>query len=243
MASRMRVAASACLVASGLFVAGAGGAIALADPGPGYGKSDDRRANDSLGDAIRRALGMDSGNDQKASEPRHRAAQSLGSGQPGRTQCLVRRSRSRRGADRRRPAKPTTPTHADDQSPRRHRVPKPKRCPDPGQPPGGEEPPAPEEHRRRWWWRHRPTSAISSHRTVPDMQLPDELQPGEPAAPGGLAVLDAGAGAVAAAAPDRPAAPIALPVIVAPPIGLGGGAGGAGPAGTPPGPPPARPAP
>ena len=70
------------------------------------------------------------------------------------------------------------------------------------------------------------------------MQLPDELQPGEPDGP---AVLDAGGGAVAAAVPGGPAAPIALPVIVAPPIGLGGGAGGAGPAGTPPGPPPGAP--
>ena len=65
------------------------------------------------------------------------------------------------------------------------------------------------------------------------MQLPDELQPGEPAAPGGPAVIDAGAGAVAATAPIG-TAPIVLPVIVAPPISLGG-AGGAGPAGTPPG--------
>ncbi len=65
------------------------------------------------------------------------------------------------------------------------------------------------------------------------MQMPDELQPGEPAAPGGPAVIDAGAGAVAATAPIG-TAPIVLPVIVAPPISLGG-AGGAGPAGTPPG--------
>ena len=38
VASRVRVAASACLVASGLFIGGAGGAMALADPGPGYGQ-------------------------------------------------------------------------------------------------------------------------------------------------------------------------------------------------------------
>ena len=53
--------------------------------------------------------------------------------------------------------------------------------------------------------------------TVPDMQLPGELTPAEPGAPGGPAVLEAGAPVVAAAAPVGAAVPIALPVIVAPP--------------------------
>jgi hypothetical protein len=44
------------------------------------------------------------------------------------------------------------------------------------------------------------------------MQLPGDLQP-DPGVPGGPAEL--GAGAAAAAAPVGPAAPIALPVIVA----------------------------
>src|SRR6476661_8810280 len=72
VASRVRVAASACLVASGLFMAGAGGAIALADPGHGYGRqdrSDDSLGDDSIGDVVRRAFGLDDGNDQKSSEP------------------------------------------------------------------------------------------------------------------------------------------------------------------------------
>src|SRR6476660_9821592 len=71
VASRVRVAASASLVASGLFMAGAGGAIALADPG-GYGRkdrSDDSKGDDSIGDVVRRAFGLDDGNDQKSSEP------------------------------------------------------------------------------------------------------------------------------------------------------------------------------
>ncbi len=72
---------------------------------------------------------------------------------------------------------------------------------------------------------------------VPPMQLPGELKPVEP---GGPEVLDAGEGAVAAA-PVGPVAPITLPVIVAPPLGLGAGAGGAGSPGTPPGPPPGVP--
>ena len=66
--------------------------------------------------------------------------------------------------------------------------------------------------------------------SVPDMQLPGELQPAQPGVPGGTAALEAGAGVVAAAAPVGAAVPIALPVIVAPPLGLGigGGGGGAG---------------
>src|SRR3954468_11518271 len=72
VASRVRVAASACFVASGLFMAGAGGAIALADPGHGYGRqdrSDNSRGDDSIGDMVRRAFGFGDGNDQKTSSP------------------------------------------------------------------------------------------------------------------------------------------------------------------------------
>ena len=68
------------------------------------------------------------------------------------------------------------------------------------------------------------------------MQLPSELTPGEPGEPGGPDALDTGA-PVVALGPVGGAAPIVLPVIVAPPIGLGGGAGGAGSPGTPAGPP------
>src|SRR3954471_11419444 len=72
VASRVRVAASACLVASGLFMAGAGGAIALADPGHGYGRqdrSDNSRDDDSIGDVVRRAFGFGDGDGQKTSGP------------------------------------------------------------------------------------------------------------------------------------------------------------------------------
>ncbi len=79
----------------------------------------------------------------------------------------------------------------------------------------------------------------SSHQESPEMQLPDELTPGEPGEPGGPAVLDAGA-PVVAPSPVGGAAPIVLPVIVAPPIGLGGGAGGAGSPVTPTWPAPRR---
>ncbi|RDH77392.1 hypothetical protein DVS77_15825 [Mycolicibacterium moriokaense] len=76
--------------------------------------------------------------------------------------------------------------------------------------------------------------------SIPQMQLPGE-QPSQPGVPGAPAPLDAGA-----AAPVGPGVPIALPVIVVPPVGLGGigggaGAGGVG-AGAPPGIPRAVPA-
>ena len=47
MAPRARAAASACLVASGLLISGAGGAIALADPGQGHSRQDNREGSDS----------------------------------------------------------------------------------------------------------------------------------------------------------------------------------------------------
>ena len=196
MASRVRVAASACLVASGLFMACAGGAIAIADPGNGYGSSDDRRANDSLGGVIRRALGMDSGQ-QDASKPRNRPPTQVGSG--------------RRTTDPPTTTKPAPTT-------------KPTPCPEPTDPPG--QPPGFVESGGGGGGaivelpRYKPP-------TVPDMQLPDELTPGEPGAPGGPPVLEAGV-PVVAPGPVGAAAPIALPVIVAPPIGLGGGAGSPG---------------
>ena len=216
MASRVRVGASACLVASGLFMAGAGGAIAIAEPEPGHVKSDDRRANDSLGDVIHRALGMDDGTDQKASEPPNRPHTRLGNG---------RQEQQVPGDPGGKETPPPTPTKETTTT-------KPSPCPEPGpgQPPGQPTPGTPGgggggaivqlPH-------FKPPN-------VPETQLPDELTPGEPGEPGGPAVLDAGA-PVAAPGLVGAAAPIALPVIVAPPIGLGGGAGGAGSPGTPPG--------
>ncbi len=87
VASRVRVAASACLVASGLFMAGAGGAIALADPGHGddrQDRADNSRGDDSIGDMVRRAFGFGDGNDQKTSEPAGQGPQTrLGNGRQG----------------------------------------------------------------------------------------------------------------------------------------------------------------
>src|SRR6476619_5682527 len=87
VASRVRVAASACLVASGLFMAGAGGAIALADPGHGddrQDRADNSRGDDSIGDMVRRAFGFGDGNDQKTSEPAGQGPQTRwGNGRQG----------------------------------------------------------------------------------------------------------------------------------------------------------------
>ena len=226
----MRTAASVCLVASGLFMAGAGGAIALAEPEPGYGKSDDRQSSDSLGETIRRALGIDGGNDQKASEPGNRPDSRWGNGRietqvPGEKEP----PRGEQATETTKPATPPTQTTKPAPTP----CPEPKRCPEPTTPPG--EPPGRPVPSQSGGGGGGAIEQLPRFRQpeIPTMQLPDELQPGEPAAPGGPAVIDAGAGAVAATAPIG-TAPIVLPVIVAPPISLGG-AGGAGPAGTPPG--------
>jgi hypothetical protein len=210
VASRVRVAASTCLVVSGLFIGGAGGAMALADPGNGYGKSDDHQGDDSLVDVIRHVFGMETGNDQHGdSESRRWPHTRWGNGRDD--------EETGQSPTKTPPSESTTktPTTAVGQTP-----------PPPPQFNGGGGGGGATEPLPRF-----------KQPSVPDMQLPDELQPGPPV-PGGPAVLDAGAGAVAVA-PVGPAAPIALPVIVVPPVGLGsgagGGAGGPGSPGAPPG--------
>lgn len=230
VASRLRVAASACLLASGLFMCGAGGAIALADPGPGYGRSDDLTDDDSIGDIVRRAFGLGDGNDAKASEPAQGPHPRWGNGRQGQYPGEKEPPRTGTSPTEESPTKeppttkPTTP------------------CPEPTkptEPPGNPQPNLPQSTGGGGGGaieqlpRYTPPS-------IPDMQLPDELQPGQPGVAGGPAVLDAGAG-IAAAAPVGAAAPIALPVIVVPPIGLGGIGGGAGPGGASAGAPPAVP--
>lgn len=222
--SRVRAAAAACLVASGLFVGGAGSAIALADSGPGPGNSDDRRTNDSLG--------------QNESKPDQTPQRRWGNGRPG---------QDKPGGE-----KPTT-GDSDNPKPPRDPKPPPTDDPtdpkdpcdgdgNPGEPGDGNPPPV----------NQPPTftggggGAIETlprykPPTVPEMQLPDELTPDAPGLPGTPAALDAGAGLAAAAPAVGPAAPIALPVIVVPPLGPVGGPGSAGAAGAPPAPPPAAP--
>lgn len=235
MASRVRVAASACLVASGLFIAGTGGAMALADPGDGYGRTDDRNADDSIGDIVRRAFGLDDGNREKTSNPWQRPSTRWGNGRPGQAPGEKEPPKSETS-----PAppttKPTTKTTTKTTEPTKPTTP----CPEPSQPPGPP-PPNPPESGGGGGGGGGAIIPLPPFKlpSIPDMQLPGELQPSQPGAPGGSDVLDAGAGAAAAAAPLGPAAPIAMPVIVAPPIGIGAGGAGAGEA--PAGPPPAVP--
>jgi hypothetical protein len=220
VATRIRVAASACLVASGLLIGGAGGAMALADPGAGHDHSDDGRGGDSIGDVVRRAFTLDGGNAPKAREDRGRPTTRWGNGRDD-------------PSDDQGPTKTATQTMTG--TPTKTPT-KTSPCPDPtsvpGQPPGN---PAPEPPASGGGGAIVHLPRFTPPR-VPAMELPEELQPGQP---GGPAVLDAAPGA--AAAPVGPAAPIAVPVIVAPPIGAaagaGGGAAGAGSAGVPPAPP------
>ena len=112
MALRVRVAASAFLVASGLIIGGAGGAMALADPGDGYGRSDDDTGDGSIGDIVRHAFSSDRGNGQKASESNHRPQTRWGNGrqapegsgdkEPPKTETSPTEETTE-------PAKPTTP--------------------------------------------------------------------------------------------------------------------------------------
>lgn len=209
VASRVRVAASACLIASGLFMAAAGGAIALADPGQGYGRQDDRQSNDSIGDVVRRAFGFGDGNDQKTSEPGRQGPQTRwGNGRHGQYPGEKGPSDTGTPPTKEPPTKPTEST---------------KPCPDPTEPPGSPQPNPPQSTGGgggaiQQMPHYKPPS-------VPDMQLPDELQPNQPGVAGAPAVLDAGAG-IAAAVPVG-AAPIALPVIVVPPLAVPAVAGGA----------------
>jgi hypothetical protein len=203
----VRVAASACLVASGLFMAGAGGAIALADPGHGYGRqdhSDDSRGDDSIGDMVRRAFGFGEGNDQKRSEPAGQGPQTRwGNGRTGTSPTKESPTKESPTTPCPEPTKPTEPTE-----PRGDPLPSPPQSTGGGG--GGAIQQLPH---------FKPPA-------VPGMQLPDELQPDQPGVAGAPAVIDAGAG-IAAAAPVG-AAPIALPVIVVPPLALPGGGSGAG---------------
>ncbi len=208
VASRVRVAASACLVASGLFMAGAGGAIALADPGHGddrQDRADNSRGDDSIGDMVRRAFGFGDGNDQKTSEPAGQGPQTrLGNGRQGQYPGGTDPSETETSPTKESPTKP---------------------CPEPTKPPGDPLPSPPQSTGGGGGGAIQQLPHFKPP-AVPGMQLPDELKPDQPGVAGAPAVLDAGAG-IAAAAPVG-AAPIALPVIVVPPLALPGGAGGAG---------------
>lgn len=270
MASRARVAAAACLLASGLIVTGAGTAIALADPERGHGSSDDRHENgsfgDTVGDAVRRALGVESPNGSGSeSAPGDRPRSSVGSGredgEPGENESPDPTKTEQSPTDTTKPTKTTEPPETTEPT----KTTEPPATTEPTETTTKPTETTPSTTRTTSPTSTTPTTTETSgtvgqpppgggtssgggngavvqiprfHRPqAPGMQLPEELQPG---APGGPAVLDAGADAAPAGA--APAEVITLPVIVAPPIGVGAGAGGAGsPAGVASGPPPAAP--
>jgi len=208
-------------------MSGVGGAIALADPGQGRSDdrksadgrsgSDDRAGDESIGDIVRRAFGMDDGSGEKASDPRTRPDTRWGNGR-GPWHGPGEQEPTKTDTSPTNTTKPTTP------------CPPTTKPTEPSEPPGqpGPNPQFPESGgggggATEQLPRYKPPS-------VPDMQLPGEVEPAQPGVPGGATALEAGAGVVAAAAPVGAAVPIALPVIVAPPLGLGiGGGGGAGP--------------
>ena len=182
------------------------------------------RADDSLGDVIRRALGMDGGNDQKAirtaAYDRSTRVGATAGNEPGAGDEKPDRRRETTSDGT------TDGTSPNDDDPNRRRTTR-RRAPaaeppwpEPGQPPGQTDSSAAAAVAVA----AAPSSncLASRHRRSPEMQLPDELTPGEPGGPAGrLCSTQA-----LRWWPRRPvgaAAPIVLPVIVAPPIGLGGG--------------------
>lgn len=225
VASRVRVAASACLVASGLLIGAACCAIALADPQHGNVRSDGTKHDDSVGDIVRRALSLDGGNGEKASEPSQRPQTRWGDGRDGQD-GTVQEAPPRTGTTPTVGAATNSTTQSTEPTKTTETT---TRCPDgttdcnppPGQP--LRNPPASSGGGGGGGIGQFPRYTPPK---VPGMQLPQEPTPKQPGIPGGPSVLDAGAGA--AVPPVGPAAPIALPVIVASPVGLGAGAGGAG---------------
>ena len=141
-----------------------------------------------------RPLGLDSGNDQKASEPRHRAAQSLRLRSNRGERCLVRRSpiRARKTRGNLRRNHPRNHPRNRRKSPRSRNGRGPTRA---------SRRVAGRRQRRRWWRRHSPTAALSSHRSTRTCNCPTNSSRVSPTGP---AVLDAGGGAVAAAVRRRP---------------------------------------
>lgn len=263
MASRVRIAAAACLVASGLLAAGAGATIAFAEPG---------HHHDDSGGTIRDGRGRDHDGSRQTSI-------NGGIEWPGVNGTTPGVGPLPGGTGNERSGNVGTGKPPNDRKPRDHRPDGPKPGDEQGDDDSGpgatpptkptstptEETPPPEQpgcdkgktgdhcHPGWPWWPWpepgQPpgpgggggggggVAEVPSGRpeAPPRMQLPPELQPpaAEPAQPG---VVSPAPG-VGVAVAELPLAPITLPVIVAPPVGLGGG-GGSGP-GTPslPGPP------
>jgi hypothetical protein len=221
--SRMRIAAAACLVASGLFAGGVGGALAFADPARDKSSQDDG-TNPRPGAHTGEKGPLDSEGGEHKPGDQKPDDRETGDGETG-------DGESDEGeVDEGEPTPTKGPDPTTDVPPPPDEEPEPGECEDksddcgpglpwwpfpwpwpwdPGQPPvpgpggGGGHFEAP--------------SGIPQ--LPPQMQLPAELMPHEPD------VLNAEPG-VGVAASELPLAPIAMPIVVAPPVGVGG-AGGA----------------
>jgi hypothetical protein len=265
--SRVRIAAAACLVASGLLAGGAGASIAFADPqhsGGGLGGNDTNDSSDFDPDDKKTAPNPGGKEDQDPTDPKPEGQKpedqkqvdgdgkngdnnngQNGVGNPGNGNCGNSGSNGNAhgcgGGNPTDPDDPTPPTKTTTPSTKPEEPPPPE---DPGEcekknddhcspgwpwwpwpwppwPPG--EPPGP----GGGGGGSAPEEVPSGRPGLPPpMQLPPELMPPatEPVAP---SVIDVVPG-VGAAAVELPIPPITLPVIVAPPAGLGAGGGGAG---------------
>ncbi|ORB62970.1 hypothetical protein BST47_21825 [Mycolicibacterium tusciae] len=213
--SRVGIAAAGFLVAYGLLVGGAGNIPANATPAPGSVSADD-------GDDGRTESGQDGGA-PSAARPGGRGHASPGAGSRG-DEPDGRKPRERKYGSGRVPhQKPQTEDGGDAETP-------------PKEPPR-EEPPGEEDPDDCWPWPPGPRPDPSppgngggagppirppaGRPHAPPMQLPPHLLPEHtPSQPG---VVDAEPG-IGIAAPQLPVAPIALPIVVAPPVALPGGA-------------------
>jgi hypothetical protein len=269
--SRVRIAAAACLVASGLFGGGAVGAIAFAELPPAPVNPGEPHTNEALGKSLRESLGPgrrdDSGDDGSVEGPKTETTRNQTTGTP-RPKPGTGAGREQSGEDgegengNRLGGNPENGNcgnsgsngnaqgcgggEEDPDGEESTPTTKPTSPPTEPEKPPEEEPEEPEEPGNcdergggdcepGWpWWPWEPgvppgsgggggggAEPPSGRPEPPQMQLPEELMP-EPAEP---TVVNAAPGLGIAAA-ELPLAPITLPVIVAPSIGLGGGGGG-----------------
>ncbi|MBY0290278.1 MAG: hypothetical protein K2X52_24510 [Mycobacteriaceae bacterium] len=230
MGSRVGIAAAGFLVVYGLLVGGAGNIPANATPAAGDG---DGRSTES----------GQNGGAPSATRPGGRDQASPGTGSRG-DKPDARKPRERRFGSGRVPhLKPQT----EDDDKRNEGEPVDGEdgggAETPPKEPPREEPPGEEDPDDCWPWppgpqppgngggAGPPIRPPAGRPHAPPMQLPPHLLPEHtPSQPG---VVDAEPG-VGIAAPQLPVAPIALPIVVAPPVALPGGAAPRGPAAEPP---------
>ena len=249
--SRTRIAAAACLVASGLLAGGAGASIAFADPshsGGGGGKhtndsSDDRgteKPRSDPDDMKTDPVDPNPKDDEKEAEGKN-GDNNNGVGNPGTGNCGNSGGNGGAqgcggGGNPPTTDPPTTDPPTTEPSPTTK----------PPEPPGNCEEKKDDHCSPGWpWWPWpwpwdpgqplvpgggggggtAPDVPSGRPGLPPQMQLPPELMP--PTSEPGPSVIDSLPG-VGVAAAELPIPPITLPVIVAPAAGLGSGGGAAG---------------